>query len=93
MLQINYMRNVLKENIDPKGYVTSDDYEEIEEMEVVINGNNIPEKIIPETVIRIYADGAELQHIKNNFVNVPYNIRDNGQTWRGFIAAFIIENW
>lgn len=58
-------------------------------------GNTSPSNQIDEEgveIISIYADGKELEFIKDNFVNIPCRIGASTATWRGEFARFIYDN-
>jgi hypothetical protein len=55
------------------------------------------EKINPlefsDAEFEVQADCDELDYIKFNFQNVPYNKKIPVQTWLGDMAKFIVMNW
>lgn len=49
--------------------------------------------INPEIVVSVLATGPELQHILNNFTQLPRCLSRTEQRWFGDDAKFIVANW
>lgn len=57
-------------------------------------GETAPRDLIDDDsvqILDIYADGHELQYVKDMFHNIPYTNK-RGVTWRGDFARFIFDN-
>lgn len=45
-----------------------------------------------EDVVEVYADGHELEYVRENFKNLPDAPNKRGVVWRGDLAQFIYEH-
>lgn len=58
-------------------------------------GETAPKDVIDDEsvqVLDIYADGEELEYIRDYFVGIPMKRRAHGVLWRGEFARFIFDN-
>lgn len=55
-------------------------------------GEKLHEDFYYLDVAEVQADCDELQHIKENFHNIPYNKTKRVQRWFGAMAQFIAHN-
>lgn len=46
----------------------------------------------PRTIVRVYADGHELDYLIKAMKNLPYNSAAMSGTWTGEFATFIYDN-
>ena len=55
-------------------------------------GETLPENFYDLQVLEAQADCHELQHIQENFHNIPYHKTKRVQRWFGAMAQFIAHN-
>jgi len=55
-------------------------------------GKPVPD-LNPDLILSVIADGPELQHILNNFTQLPRCLSRTEHRWFGDDAKFIVANW
>ena len=63
-----------------------------EEVQVYTPTMDVPTEVY-DNVVKVTARGEGYEHIKINFVTIPYRVGSAACVWRGDLAKFILMNW